>query len=422
MKNTKKALTLSVLAMVLCLSMLVGSTFAWFTDSASTNVNTIQAGTLDIDLVDGSGATVTGRTLKFSDLDSNDLWEPGCTYNLENIYIVNKGNLALKYKVVITGINGSAKLNEAIEWTINGADANTEYHLLPGAQEMISISGHMKEDAGNEYQGLKIDGIAITVMAAQDTVEYDSNNNTYDENAIYDNIVFATSQEEVINALTNASTEGKTVINAPAGNLTLSAPLTNKDVTISGTKETVIDTTVSMPNTRDAVLTFEGVTINFKENGSYGTNGFTHSDKVVYKDCVINATQFLYSDAEFINCTFNVTGDAYAVWTYGASNVTFTNCTFNTSGKAILVYIEAAHTATINVTNCTFNSNGNTYNKAAIEVGESANGNKANYTLNITNSTADAGFTANNSTSNLWGNKNDMGTSLNVILDGTDVH
>ena len=50
-KSTKRALLGSVMAMVLCLAMLVGATFAWFTDTASTGVNKIQAGNLDVQLM-----------------------------------------------------------------------------------------------------------------------------------------------------------------------------------------------------------------------------------------------------------------------------------------------------------------------------------------------------------------------------------
>ncbi len=49
-KSTKRALLGSVMAMVLCLAMLVGATFAWFTDTASTGVNKIQSGKLDVAL------------------------------------------------------------------------------------------------------------------------------------------------------------------------------------------------------------------------------------------------------------------------------------------------------------------------------------------------------------------------------------
>ena len=115
------------------------------------------------------------------------LWEPGCTYELPAVYVKNNGNLALKYKVAITGINGSAKLNEVIDWTINDADINlTEMQLKAGEEgAAFTIKGHMQESAGNDYMNESIDGIAITVVATQNTVESDSFNNTYDANATY---------------------------------------------------------------------------------------------------------------------------------------------------------------------------------------------------------------------------------------------
>ena len=105
--------------MVLCLAMLVGATFAWFTDTASTGVNKIQAGNLDIEIQDENGKPVTNLSwVKAEGAEGEQvLWEPGCTYKLPELRVVNKGNLALKYKVAITGINGSAKLNTVIDWT-----------------------------------------------------------------------------------------------------------------------------------------------------------------------------------------------------------------------------------------------------------------------------------------------------------------
>ena len=198
-KTTKRALLSSVIAMLLCVAMLIGTTFAWFTDSASTAVNKIQAGTLDIALeminADGSWVTAEGQTLTWKTADnraqSEILWEPGCTYELQPVQIKNNGDLALKYKIVISGIAGDAKLNEAIEWSYKLADGSDfsiadEGHLLAGdSTGAITISGHMKEEAGNEYQGLFIDGIGITVIATQDTVEYDSTTDQYDANAEY---------------------------------------------------------------------------------------------------------------------------------------------------------------------------------------------------------------------------------------------
>ena len=188
-KSTKRALLASIMAMLLCFTMLLGTTFAWFTDSASTAVNKIQAGTLDVQLLDENGNSLEGQTLAWQKAAGHEseevLWEPGCTYQLQPITIKNAGNLALKYKVIISGINGSAKLNEVIDWTISGADTGTEYHLTAGASNTLTIVGHMQESAGNEYQGLSIDGIGITVLATQYTYENDSFGSTYDEDATY---------------------------------------------------------------------------------------------------------------------------------------------------------------------------------------------------------------------------------------------
>ena len=208
-KSTKRALLGSVMAMVLCLAMLVGATFAWFTDTASTGVNKIQAGKLDValEMKDASGNWVSaeGKTLDFvkaADAKGEAiLWEPGCTYTLPGLRVVNNGNLALKYKVTITGINGSAKLNEAIEWTIGDVAMGAEQHLAAGESNAFTIKGHMKESAGNEYMNESIDGIAITVVATQDTVESDSFDKDYDAGAEYPVV-----------AVANVNTNGDTVL------------------------------------------------------------------------------------------------------------------------------------------------------------------------------------------------------------------
>ena len=200
--TTKRSLLASLLALVMCVTMLVGTTFAWFTDSASTAVNKIESGTLHVDIVDKDGNSLDGKTLSFKNVngDTNILWEPGATFALDSFRIVNTGKLALKYKVIINGVNGNAKLLEAIDFFVKIGDAEKvaladwEGILLPdgeaatdtmdaGTTSAITISGTMKKEAGNEYQGLSIDGIGITVVATQYTYENDSNGNTYDQNA-----------------------------------------------------------------------------------------------------------------------------------------------------------------------------------------------------------------------------------------------
>ena len=106
-KTTKRALLSSVMAIVLCLAMLIGTTFAWFTDSASTAVNKIQAGNLEIELQmkdnNGNWVNAEGKTLPFlvegkiPAKGTQILWEPGCTYYVPEVRVVNKGNLAVKF-------------------------------------------------------------------------------------------------------------------------------------------------------------------------------------------------------------------------------------------------------------------------------------------------------------------------------------
>ncbi len=213
--NTKKRLIASLLAMAMCFTMLVGSTFAWFTDNASTGVNTIQSGKLDVTLQmleDSEWVDAEGKTLGFVDEEGNILtdilWEPGCSYMLQPFKIVNKGNLALKFDIVINGFIGDAKLAEAIEYGLQLGpvdnlgfvsmgvlsdfdslfDGIKDTVLNPGEDMDTSEDGvtlHMKESAGNEYQGLTLSGMSITVLATQAPVEEDSFGNTYDENAEY---------------------------------------------------------------------------------------------------------------------------------------------------------------------------------------------------------------------------------------------
>lgn len=237
-KSIRKALSLSILSIFVCTAMLTGTTLAWFTDTASTAVNTIQAGTLDIQMIDSNGNSLEGGTLTWKKAAGHEnepvLWEPGCTYDMQPVTIKNNGNLALKYKVEITGIQGSAKLNEAIEWTILLNDDNNSrssgrqvefwYHLLPGESHTLTLSGHMNEDAGNEYQGLTIDNISISVFATQDTVEYDSTTDQYDANANSVSIVNVYTYEQLVEALKHSGTirlmnniEVKQTVTVPTG-------------------------------------------------------------------------------------------------------------------------------------------------------------------------------------------------------------
>ena len=117
MSRRKQALLKSGLALLLCVSMLVGTTFAWFTDSVTSGLNIIAAGNLDVELYHSNGAVkderVTASTKLFMDLQGNPiLWEPGVV-SYENLRVANEGDLALVYQLALNTANENYILDGA---------------------------------------------------------------------------------------------------------------------------------------------------------------------------------------------------------------------------------------------------------------------------------------------------------------------
>ena len=191
-KATKRALLTSVMALVMCVVMLVGTTFAWFTDTASTGVNKITSGNLHVEIQNETSEPIANLEWVAKDGRAQDkiLWEPGATYTLTPFKIANTGKLALKYKMVVTGLDGDADLLRVIKFTYKLGDTvldlNEEGHLVAGAATgMITVSATMDKNAGNEYMDKTLEGVEIKVYATQDTVENDSFNDQYDKDATY---------------------------------------------------------------------------------------------------------------------------------------------------------------------------------------------------------------------------------------------
>ena len=361
--KTKKALLMSVLSMVLCVAMLVGMTFAWFTDTASTSVNKIQAGNLKVGLEykdnndEWKDATKTELQFKVDGAIPEEgtqiLWEPGCRYELPELRVVNNGNLALKYKIAITGIKGNAKLNEVIDWTIkSGAeeyDLTAEHKLAAKTETSVSadefiIKGEMKKDAGNEYQGLSIDGIAITVYATQDTVESDSYGPNYDADA---KLTSVTSAEELATAVAN----GENII--LDCNITLRDKLTiNKDIVIMGDGYSFIsDYPVEVKN---ANVTFKNVNFKSPTNGKNNASNLYApglTGKLVLDGCTFADTQW----------------DSVQVTPKAGAEIVINNCTFTAEQAAQrFIHIEADYLSNADVkvtlTNNFFGSTANLSN------------------------------------------------------------
>ena len=117
-KHTKRALLASVLSVVVCAAMLVGSTFAWFTDSVTSAGNIIKSGNLDVTMewADGTKALNTSEWKDASKeaIFNYDLWEPGYT-EVRHVKISNLGSLSLKYEIRIVPTGDVGELADVID-------------------------------------------------------------------------------------------------------------------------------------------------------------------------------------------------------------------------------------------------------------------------------------------------------------------
>ena len=232
-KSTKRALVSSALAILMCVAMLIGTTFAWFTDTASTGVNKIQAGNLDIEVEYTLDGTEWAKLDEATDLFGNGLFEPGYT-RVVAFRISNKGNLALKYNMSMNlvsetkGVNKAGEefalsdylkvktspiqeanqigatmvaiafdrdASKAIGWNPETDFKNTKVMtsdqvLTAGQHVYFIMQVYMPETVGNEANAISADktpsiDFGISFVATQATVEKDSFDNQYDKDAGY---------------------------------------------------------------------------------------------------------------------------------------------------------------------------------------------------------------------------------------------
>lgn len=264
--------------------------------------------------------------------------------------------------------------------------------------------------ANNENQTVNVNG-NVSVIA--EGVVKDANGN-----------YIASSNE----GITNAISDGATTINLTQGNYVIPSSAKGKTLTIIGTgtpEDVKVAVTKVGTGGENCDYAFDGSTVTF-ESITITTNSSTYIGYArcngTYKNCVINGTYTLYGDSKFENCTFNVSGDVYNIWTWGAPNATFDKCTFNSDGKAMLLY--GRENTKLKIENSVFNDKGGlTDLKAAIEIG---NDYGKSYTL-VVNNTVVNGYEINdkgiNTGTTLWANKNSMGTDkLSVTIDGVKVY
>ena len=213
MKTTKRSALLSVMALFLCLTMLLGTTWAWFTDSVTSSGNKIQAGTLKLDLEMLNKETGAYESIKTSKdpIFNYNLWEPGYT-DVKFLKVENEGSLSLQWKAMFVSDEEVSKLAEVIDvyvmpsvtelgydnltrdfdgWRrvgtldqfINTLSETTFGNLLPYSCAYLGIALHMQEEAGNEYQEIGLEAFDIQIVATQMSNEEDSFGPDYDNDA-----------------------------------------------------------------------------------------------------------------------------------------------------------------------------------------------------------------------------------------------
>ena len=320
-RATKRALLTSVMALVMCVVMLVGTTFAWFTDTASTGVNKIQAGNLKMEVqyrtsnAEGTDSATWKSLTDKTDLFGTEgtLFEPGHTRVVE-LKIKNAGNLAFKYKIGMNVVSEQLGTNkdgreyklsnylkvaataiqaypaeggiaDVMEWAIfqrgdygmwtehdfaafelEKADNNEFLYLTPGKEAILGMKVYMPEDVGNEANARTSDEAAsisfgLNVSATQYTVESDSFGSDYDKDATY--LAPGTQVDSEV-AFREAVAKGGEV--SMTSNIELTSPLKiEKDVVIHGNGYAIIyaDSATSRwmvsAKTAGTALTLDGI-------------------------------------------------------------------------------------------------------------------------------------------------------------------
>ena len=373
LKSKKSALLLSFTSLLLCFAMLAGSTFAWFTDTATTGVNKIVSGNLKVDIVDENGAHLNDLSFQDKDSKTDIRWEPGVKFLTQGFKIKNDGNLALKWKMAVNkGVKGETDdfdLKDVIDFSIVTIDNTTvtpvekevdlaafEGKLPSGMSEVYYLKGHMQESAGNDYQNLSLNNITVTVYATQLNSEFDSFNNTYDEGAEYNPTIVTSSDEAKI-----ALSENKENIYVDLAR-DVSFDVNEAENKLLGgvdTKLIVIDgkgckLTFNNKNNNSGIVSREGTKLVIKnaviDNSGYNEAGGTwdthdiifnnHNSEVQLENVTFTNAVALSGKATLTDVKISdkkATQDAYLLWIVEGSEVELNNVTIDgksTVGKA----------------------------------------------------------------------------------------
>lgn len=346
-KSTKHALLASVLSIVMCFAMLIGSTFAWFTDEVKTGMNKIVAGNLDVELYHSNGNVTEEKVDETTKLFGNDiLWEPGVMV-YENFTVKNEGTLALKYRLTLNSnfnlVDGKSLKDvlkvAVIEGAFDGDRATAQALTFDKTLADFEQTGVLAAGAGGDTYAIviywepsdrdndyNIAGselfveIGANLVATQAASENDSFDNNYDENAelpsdIVSYEVTPDNIQEYLNGEHGSLSNAKLIL-APGnyGTLNLSAPSKFVDT---------VYTCVDGNGHSQTPLTFtDADEFNAHFNGSQGSN-------IVFKNCIFNLTKSGDAIYGFLGVQYSG-NESYSV-------VTYENCKFILDGRELTV-------------------------------------------------------------------------------------
>lgn len=379
MKNTKTKLISSVAVLLICFAMLIGSTFAWFTDSASTGVNKIQAGNLDVEVKYSKDGSNWHDLEDTESLFSGDLWEPGHT---EVVYleVKNEGSLAFNYKVMLTPItengginvyNENFKLSDYLKFgtttpsetlttfadrdvartTVNGnaKGLNQDYltkssSITAGDEEYLALVVYMPEDVDNHANAKpgtaapSID-LGIKVVATQVENESDSFGTDYDTGAVNGSIYTVgpaynyfpqVYESKEVNATGDTVITATGKLNKDDENLTTLAKITVPrnaladgvtEVTVSVKPQTATNDTAL--NTIAAEIAAGRETANFDIKVSGIKEGNTEEIPVsVYIGTGLSGVKAFHNGTEITGATYNSTTGELSFTAYTFSDYT----------------------------------------------------------------------------------------------------
>lgn len=286
-KTTKKTLLTSVLSLVLCMAMLIGTTFAWFTDSVTSSNNKIQAGTLkiDLELLDKESGKWNSVKESQTPIFNYDKWEPGYT-DVKVLKVENEGTLALKWVAKFIAAGQLSELANVIDvyvrpskdvitypaaddralsdYTcvgtvaefVNSIEETTTGELKANEEAYLGIALKMRESAGNEYQGMSLgSAFDIQIFATQLASETDSFNNQYDAYAPELYTVNGVKYDTAAKALTAAKDDDKVYLSSVKEPITIDKKV---NVTIANANIIAGDGVNAITVTADATIIVEG--------------------------------------------------------------------------------------------------------------------------------------------------------------------